>query len=104
MLNRSREEDATKRLETPQPRSKTSSFESINDEGFLPGAIVAERYRIVGLLGKGGMGEVYRAEGITSLQMSLIILTLGPSSDLSGLISENLDGCNTRRFQYGRPR
>ncbi len=31
---------------------------------FLPGAMVAERYRIIGLLGKGGMGEVYRADDI----------------------------------------
>src|SRR5262245_5688965 len=29
---------------------------------FLPGAIVADRYRMIGLLGRGGMGEVYRAD------------------------------------------
>jgi serine/threonine-protein kinase len=33
---------------------------------FLPGAVVAGRYRMVGLLGKGGMGEVYRADDLMS--------------------------------------
>jgi len=53
---------------------------------FAPGAIVAERYRIVALLGRGGMGEVYRAEDLKLSQVLAIkFLPEALSSDASAL-------------------
>ena len=64
------EDAATRASSNPERKPASSadgwltSSDSISHGRFAPGAILDGRFRIIGLLGKGGMGEVFRADNL----------------------------------------
>jgi serine/threonine-protein kinase len=51
-------------MTSPAPPRPAVARPAGDGSRFVPGQVIAERYRMVGLLGRGGMGEVYRADDL----------------------------------------
>jgi len=71
---------------TSASKNPLTSSDPIGGGRFTPGQIIAERYRVVALAGRGGMGEVYRAEDLTLGQVvALKFLPEALSQDAAAL-------------------
>src|ERR1035438_8166741 len=83
-----------------RPRTPSSSHPP-QAGGFAPGTVLAERYRIVALQGRGGMGEVYRAEDLKlGNVVALKFLPASLQSDATALAGFHAEVRNARQVSH----
>src|SRR6187401_3383371 len=74
---------------------------SIDHGRFEPGTIFQQRYRVIGLLGRGGMGEVYRADDLRLGQpVALKFLPAGLKQDPQRLAQFHNEARTARQVSH----
>ncbi|MGD0871248.1 MAG: serine/threonine-protein kinase [Bryobacteraceae bacterium] len=71
--------------------SHISSAPTADEGRFVPGTLLGGRYRVIGLLGRGGMGEVYRATDLM-LGQSVALKFLPPEASSNPRLLERFHG------------
>ncbi len=63
------------------PRDATGEFTQAGPVPFESGLLLAERYRLLGPIGEGGMGTVYRAEQVQPVKRMVAVKLIKPGMD-----------------------